>query len=102
MVILAQALLLPLMAWTGTPTIYQGAFWLREFLGTMQMTVWGAYAMVGRSLGAALAAHSFGAALSAGAYPLAFVSAGGLALLAALAVSVFFRPVHAVRPGHDL
>lgn len=107
-VILAQALLLPLMGWAGTATIYQGAFWLREFLGTMQMTIWGAFAMevapereratvnsfamVGRSLGGAVAAQSFGALLTAGAYPLAFASAGGLALLAALALFLFFRP----------
>lgn len=112
-VILVQALLLPLMGWAGTPTIYQGAFWLREFLGTMQMTVWGAFAMemapeheratvnsfamVGRSLGGAVAAQSFGALLTAGAYPLTFAAAGMLALLAALALFLLFRPTRAPR-----
>jgi DHA1 family multidrug resistance protein-like MFS transporter len=106
-VILSQGLLLPVMGWIGTPTIYQGAFWLREFLGTMQMTVWGAFAMevapeqeratvnsfamVGRSLGAAFAAQAFGIALTGRAYSLAFTSAGGLALLAAGALFIFFR-----------
>ncbi|HLO02039.1 MAG TPA: MFS transporter [Symbiobacteriaceae bacterium] len=117
-IILAQALLLPIMGWISSPTIYQGTFWLREFLGTMQMTVWGAFAMevapeheratvngfamVGRSLGAAFAAQAFGVALAAGAYPVAFSTAGGLALLAALALFLFFRPVRYLRAGHDL
>lgn len=117
-VILAQALLLPLMGVAGSPTIYQGAFWLREFLGTMQMTVWGAFAMgvapeqeratvnsfamVGRSLGGALAAQSFGVALAAGAYPLTFAAAGLLALCAAIALFLFFRPARAEHARHDL
>lgn len=111
-VILAQALLLPVMGLIGGPGLYQGAFWLREFLGTMQMTVWGAFAMevapeqeratvnsfamVGRSLGAAGAAQAFGIALSARAYPLAFVTAGALALLCAAMLFLFFRPTRSL------
>lgn len=115
LIMLAQGLLFPPMGWLGGPMIYQGAFWLREFLGTMQQTVWGAFAMdvapereratvnsfvmVGRYLGSALAAKVYGDLLAAGSYSIAFATAGGLALLAAGALLVFFRPHRTLAPN---
>lgn len=118
LIIVGQAILFPVMGWLSGPMIYQGAFWLREFLGTMQMTIWGAFAMgvapeqeratvnsfamVGRYMGGALAAKAYGDLLTAGSYPLAFLAAGVLAVLAAGALLLFFRPSHPRVPHPEL
>jgi DHA1 family multidrug resistance protein-like MFS transporter len=104
-VVALQAILLPLMGLLPTAPLFQGAFSFREFLGTMQMTVWGAfamdaapeeeratvnsYALVGRSIGTALAAKGFGMALAQGAYLTAFLAAGMLAITCAGSVYLF-------------
>jgi sugar phosphate permease len=104
----AQGLLLLLMGVAATPVLFLSVFWTRSVLGTMQMSLWNAfamgvtpdteratassYAMVGRSLGGAVTAKVFGVMLTAGSYLGAFSLAGVLALgAAAFTLLVFGR-----------
>lgn len=102
-----QSGLLMLMGVAAAPVFFLSAFWLRAVLGTMQMSLWTAFAMavtpeteratassytvVGRSVGGAIASKAFGVALAAGSYFAAFSIAGVLALATAIFTLLVFQ-----------
>ncbi|HWH72382.1 MAG TPA: MFS transporter, partial [Candidatus Sulfotelmatobacter sp.] len=102
-----QSGLLLFMGMAATPVLFLSVFWMRSVLGTMQMSLWNAfamgvtpederatassYSMLGRSLGSAAAAKVFGLLLAAGSYLTAFSLAGLLALGAGLFTLLAFR-----------
>lgn len=104
------------MGMATTPALFLSVFWTRSVLGTMQMSMWNAfamgvtpeseratassYSMLGRSLGSAGAAKVFGMALAAGSYVTAFSVAGLLAFAAAVFTLLAFR--HESRSAADL
>jgi len=95
------------MGMAASPVLFLSVFWMRSVLGTMQMSLWNAFAMgvtpeaeratassysiLGRSLGGAAAAKLFGLLLAAGSYMTAFSLAGLLALGAAVFTLLAFR-----------
>ncbi|HWH72375.1 MAG TPA: MFS transporter [Candidatus Sulfotelmatobacter sp.] len=95
------------MGAAASPVLFLSVFWTRSILGTMQMSLWNAfamgvtpeseratassYSMLGRSLGGAAAAKAFGVLLTINSYLAAFSLAGVLALAAALFTLLAFR-----------
>lgn len=109
-----QGVVLVYLGLAATPAAFLPGFWLRTMLGNMQMPLYSAfamsvtaeweratansYAMVGRNLGAALAARIYGVALAGGSYVLSFAAAGLLAVGTAIGTLLAFRAQSAAHP----
>ncbi|MGE5674954.1 MAG: MFS transporter [Mycobacterium leprae] len=108
-----QAAALTALGLAGSAWLFLPFFWARNMLFNMQGPLFSSFSMsvtpeterattssynwVGRSLGAAVAAKGFGSALTVGHYATSFITAGGIALVAALLVQFGFRA-----RGHNL
>lgn len=104
LVVSLQGLLLLYLGMAATPATFLPGFWMRTILQNMQMPLFSAfsmgvtvdaeratansYAMVGRNLGAGIAAGWLGMVLAEGNYLLAFAGAG-LAALATAGMTLF-------------
>lgn len=102
-----QGLVLLYLGVAATPGSFLPGFWVRAVLGTMQMSLFSAFAMditaeserstansyatVGRNLGSAGAAKVYGAALAASSFTLPFSVAGIFAVGTALFAVLAFR-----------
>lgn len=102
-----QGVVLLYLGLAASAATFLPGFWVRTILGNMQMPLFSAfamgvtaeaeratansYAMVGRHLGAAIAAQWFGNTLATESYLLTFSSAGALAAITAAITLLAFR-----------
>ena len=113
-----QGLVFIYMGFADMPSWFLAGFWARSVLGTMQMSLFNAfamgvtpdderatansYAMVGRNIGSALAAKGYGLALATGSFLLPFVAAGLCALGTALLTMAAFRKQPGTTTGESI